>query len=208
MKLTEGSSGPSNPAPEGTHVARCFAVIDLGTQRSEYKGQLKSKRKLLLGFELPEELHTFREEDGPQPFSVWNRYTASLSEKSALRPALEGWRGRAFTPDELRGFETKNLVGQPCMLSVIHHNGYANIATIAKLPKSVVCPAAVNKPVYLSLEPGEFSDAVFDSLSERLQSTIAASPEFGALRSGKQEPSGPKHNEPQIPADEEDDIPF
>jgi hypothetical protein len=97
VRVSEGTVG--TPAPEGTHTARCFAVIDLGTQTSEWQGQQVSKRKVLLGFELPDELHTFDEKEGPKPFSIWSRFTASLHPKGQLRPMLEAWRGRAFTKE-------------------------------------------------------------------------------------------------------------
>jgi hypothetical protein len=31
------------------------------------------------------------------------------------------WRGREFTPEELKGFHLKNILGAWCMISVVHN---------------------------------------------------------------------------------------
>lgn len=209
MKISKGSSGPK--VPGGTHVARCFTVIDLGTQTSEGKFGVTQKRKLLIGFELPEELHTFDDAKGPQPFSVWGRYTASLHEKSQLRPLLEGWRGKPFTREEEAGFEVKNLLGAPALVTIVHEGEYANINSIVKLPKSTTCPPAVNPPVFISLDADEWDEKDFLKLSPKLQETIAKSPEYQRITG-----SGPKSEttapDPSDYADANaaapDDIPF
>ena len=33
------SGGDFKPVPAGLHLARCYRIIDLGTQRSEFDGQ-------------------------------------------------------------------------------------------------------------------------------------------------------------------------
>jgi hypothetical protein len=210
MKVSEGSVGV--PAPEGTHVARCFAVLDLGTQTSEWMGEQVHRRKVLLGFELPTETHTFDEKEGPRPFSVWRRFTASLHPKGQLKPTLEAWRGRAFTKEELKEFEMKGLLGAPGMLTVTHNEkGYGDMAALVKLPKGMKCPKAVNPTKYFSLEPEEFDTKVYSSLSDRLKDTIAKSPEYRALfsnnKGGESDPSHAPDGEAP-PDGEEDDVPF
>ena len=44
--------GDFKPVPAGLHLARCYRIIDLGTQRSEYDGQENHQRKIMLGWEL------------------------------------------------------------------------------------------------------------------------------------------------------------
>lgn len=199
MKISAKSGG--NPAPEGTHTARCYMVVDLGTQVTEWKGKPKSSRKLLLAFELPEETMVFDEKEGPRPFSVYGRFTASLHEKGVLRPLLESWRGRAFTPEELAGFDVKCLVGIPAMLSIVHKDGYANISSISKLPKGMQCPPAINHAVYFSLDEGEYDAEVFARLSDKLKETISRSPEWSKA-------AGVEYSEPKDDEDDSEQIPF
>ena len=209
MKFGEGNT--TTPAPEGTHAARCFAVIDLGTQTSEWQGETISKRKVLLGFELPDEMHTFDSKEGPRPFSVWSQYTASMHPKSQLRPTLEAWRGQKFAAGEAKDFEFKNLLGVPAMVTITHNErGYANIAAIAKMPKGMKCAAPVNPKRYLSLEKAEFDPKDYSALSEKLKEKIAKSPEYQHLFD-KSEPSESEasHGEEAPPAEDTDSsVPF
>ena len=62
----------------GVHKARCVKVIDLGTQKQEYGGEISWKRQILVIWELPEELNN------DQPMTISKFYTLSLHEKSNL----------------------------------------------------------------------------------------------------------------------------
>ena len=175
MSLTAKAGENFQLTPEGTHLARCFRIVDLGTQHNEQFS--KFQHKILISWELPAELM----EDG-RPFSVSKRYTLSLGEKSSLRADLEAWRGRAFTEEELQGFDIKKLIGATCYLNIAHKkNGektYTNITAIMKLPKGIECPPAVNPPTVLELEPESFAIDVFEGLSDKLKDTIRLSPEY------------------------------
>ena len=184
--------------PAGTHVARCSWVIDIGTQKTTYKGAEKWLHKVLLGFELPDE----KMADG-RPFFISNRYTLSLSEKANLRKVLEAWRGASFTEPELDGFDLFKLAGLPCMIAVIHNtNGdktYANIASISKLPKNTQCPDAINPLATFSL--AQFNPNTLRSLPEWVQKKILQSREYQDM--------GKPVTEHENPADDLDnDIPF
>jgi hypothetical protein len=184
--------------PAGTHIARCSWVVDIGTQKTTWKGAEKWAHKVLLGFELPDELM----KDG-RPFFISNRYTLSLSSKAILRKTLEAWRGAAFTEQELEGFDLFKLAGLPCMLTVIHKTEddktYANIATISKLPKNTVCGPAVNPPATFSL--AQFNPDQLKALPEWVQKTILQSREYQDM--------GKPVSENENPADGlDDDIPF
>lgn len=154
MSLTvNGESAPSiAPVEEGTHLGVCSMLVDLGMQYSEvYK---KSQRKVLIGWELPDETIEIDGEMKPRVLS--KRYTANLSEKSNLRKDLASWRGRDFTPEELKAFDLKNIVGASCLLTVIHSkNGektYANIQSVVKLPKGMAKQALSEPPVVFDLD--------------------------------------------------------
>lgn len=189
------------PPPAGTHLAVCYRFVDLGTQETEFNGQKKHQRKVLLGWELPDELM----EDG-KPFMVQKRYTWSMSEKANLRADLESWRGRAFEEKDFGTFNIKNVLGKPCVLTIVHDtkNGktYANIAAVGKPMKGMASPQPVNPVVYFSLE--DFDATVYATLSQGLQAVIAKSPEFQKLTNGH-------HDAPEERPGEDDfaqDIPF
>ena len=97
----------------GTYAAVCIGVIDLGTQPVEFEGEKKQQHKLIITFELSEQMG-----DG-RPFVANREFTVSLHEKAGLRKFLAGWRGRDFNAEELAGFDLKNLLGKGCLLSMI-----------------------------------------------------------------------------------------
>lgn len=139
-------------APAGNHIAVCYSIVDLGIQVGDYQGRETKRHKVRLAWELSSELMA----DG-RPFSIAKKYTASLSKTGNLLPDLESWRGRPFTPDELKGFDLKNVLGAPCMLNIIHginsDNGrkYAKINSIAQLPRGMQRPMLINKTFFFSL---------------------------------------------------------
>ena len=176
MKLTDSGGGNFEQAPVGTHIGRCIRMIDIGTQKGEYQGQATSKRQIILGWELPLELMN-EGDHANKPFVVSKFYTASLNEKATLRKDLSNWRGRDFTPEELGGFDSHNLMGKCCMLSVtLSDKGKARVTGVMALPKGTQVPAQVNPTVYFSLD--EFDLNIFESLTEGLKKMIQVSPEY------------------------------
>ena len=170
-----GGGGDFTPAPQGTHVSRCVRVIDLGTQPGSQMYPAE-KHKVLIAWELPDELHEF---DGVQaPFLVHKRYTMSLHENATLRHDLESWRGRQFSEKELAGFHLKNIAGVACMVTITHSTDgkYANIQAVTAPPKSVQVPAAINEVVYYEIEDG--ATEAFGKFSDNLQNTIRRAPEW------------------------------
>lgn len=181
MQLPKPSeSGSFELTPAGTFVAVCYRFIDRGTQISEYMGDKKIRREVMLSWELADELMS----DG-RPFSASKTYTWSMNEKATLRKDLESWRGRAFEDADFEGenaFNTKKLLGAPCMMTITHETRgdktYAKVASIGKLLKGVTPPPLVNKIQYLSLTPEGWDAAVYADLSEKMKSVISSSPEY------------------------------
>ena len=62
-----------------------------------------------------------------------------MHEKSAIRHDLASWRGRDFTPEEMKGFELDNIVGKRCRLFIEHQTKdgttYANVTKVVKAEK-------------------------------------------------------------------------
>ena len=204
MKATEGNSGTFEQAPAGTHIARCYKLVDLGTQDREFQGEVKRTRQVLIGWELPGELMKTGEYAG-QPFSVSKFYTLSLHEKATLRAHLKNWRGREFTPAELEGFDLKNVLGHGCLLSVVMNDkGRAVVGGVMALPKGSTVPPAVNPTVYMSLDKDEFNQDVFDSFSEKMKAMITGSDEYIALTAKPKPPA----TAPAASSIDPEDIPF
>lgn len=198
MALTAAATGGSyQPVPQGTHLAICYALIDLGTQTETFEGRTKSAHKVRIVWELPNE----RNAEG-KPLSIGTFYSVSLHEKAKLRKDLQAWRSKPFTEDELKGFQLVNIVGKPCMLSVIHKaraNGDGvsdSIASVSAVVKGLPVPAQENKTLIFDLDA--FDRATYDGLPDFLKKMIAASPE-GQKALGFKPPVGggvPAGNQP------------
>lgn len=174
---SEGESKPKQIPPVGTHPARCYSVIDLGTQSTPFG----ESHKVRITWELPTETAVFDEKKGEQPFVVSKEYTLSLYEKANLRHDLESWRGKAFTEEQLSGFDIASLLGVPCLLAVIHkttdkNKTYANVGAVSAIPKGMKVPEQINPSIQYSI--GEGRSETFKSLPDWLQKKIEGSFEF------------------------------
>jgi hypothetical protein len=187
----------------GTHVARCVKIIDLGTQHGEYKGEPTRRNQVLITWELPEEMI---EVDGKEiPVTTSRFYTNSLGEKANLRRDLEGWRGRAFTDDELKKFDLENIIGKPCMLTIVGgENGKTKVASVSGLPKRTECLPQVNKSFVFWLDEEEFDPRKFDELSDGIRKIVEKSEEYRDLSNSDR----PKAPEEKAAESSDDDIPF
>ncbi len=179
MSLTakDGGGSPRALAPAGSHVAVCVGVYDLGTQQETFDGKTKAAMKCWISFELTEE----KGEDG-KPVTIGSFYSVSLNDKATLRKTLESWRGKPFTPDELKGFHLGKLLGAPAMVNVIHNikpDGTIRdkLSAIVPLPKGMAKPVPSIKPTMIELEPGIDKQA-FEALPNFLKVVAAKSPEY------------------------------
>ena len=217
MALIAASTGGGDfkPVPAGMHMARCFRVIDLGTQRGEWKGKEKWNRKVLLQWELYGEADdgTPLKLDDGRPMSVSKRYTLSLGDNAQLRADLKSWRGRDFTLDELAGFDISALLGIGCMLNVAHDTKdsktYTNVASVTPIPKVMreTFPKAINPQIIFDVsEPNMEALATF---SERLQETIRGCREWHKVPASKHaSDSAMEPANTHVFNDMDDDIPF
>src|SRR6478736_36525 len=165
MPININSKGGEDfaPIPAGVHQGVCYGVVDIGTQPSK-NPQFAAKRKIVLLFELPHERADFGERKN-QPRGSSVTLTQSLNEKAVLRKMLKSWRGRDFSPEELKGFDPKVLVGINCQLNIVHESKgdktYANITSIMPLGKGMAKVAQENKPLYFSLDDQDLTSVKF-----------------------------------------------
>lgn len=139
----DSGGGNFKRVPPGSHMARCYSLIDLGTQRTEGQFGVKDQHKIQIGWEIFGEddqgAPLTVEVDGKSvPMTIKKSYTVSLHEKAGLRRDLASWRGRDFTEEEAKAFDVSNLLGAACMLSITEseNNGktYSNVSGISRLP--------------------------------------------------------------------------
>lgn len=218
MSLVAKSEGNSNfiPVPTGMHLARCYRIVDLGTQKSEYMGNVKQLHKMMLQFEV----HGEDAEGNPtntakgDPMTVSKNFTVTLAEKSTLRKDLQSWRGRDFTPEELRGFELKNVLGQWAMITVVetenNGNTYTNISNINPVPAAIKkngLPEGKNELKIFSIDEPDME--LFESFSDNLKNKIRQSPEWERLHGGPTTQTSTSNSAPPANFDNmEDDLPF
>ena len=210
--IVSAKGGNFKPVPAGMHLARCYRIIDLGTQVSDYKGQINHLSKVMCQFEV----HGEDDDGNPmttdkgEPLSISKTYTLSLGDKATMRRDFSTWRGKDFTEDEKRGFSLKNVVGVWAMLSIVKSTGangkeYTNIEGINPVPKAMKAnlPQGHNDPKIYSII--EHDDELYNSFSDYIKTKIAASPEYQSKMKHlgkKEEPKGASFD------DMKDDIPF
>jgi hypothetical protein len=135
----------------------------------------------MIMWEIPELLIKF-EKDGKEveaPRVISKKYTLSLGEKANLRKDLQSWRGRAFTMEELEGFDLVNVLEKNCMLQIINTTKdgktYSNISSILPLYKGMSPIEPFMKPLYFSMSEG-FD--IPESLPQWIKDIIMKSEEF------------------------------
>jgi hypothetical protein len=120
-------------APEGLHPAVCCDVVDLGDIETEWG----TKPKVLIIWQIEE-----HDKETGTPFTVSQRYTLSLHEKSNLRKMLESWRGKKFEAKDLEeDYDLEKLIGINCQVQVVNNISskggvFANVQAVVKPEKN------------------------------------------------------------------------
>ena len=191
---SDNGGGDFKKVPQGVHMARCYSLIDLGTQLTHGQYGDREQHKIRIAWELFGEDDdgkpmTVERDGNVMPMTISKSYTLSLSEKSNLRKDLQSWRGRAFTDEEAKGFDISKLLGVYCMINVTHSetNGktYANVASITPIPSALknAKPDPIHKNVVFDLDNPDWT--LFDSFHDKLKDAIKSSPEY-AIAAGHQ----------------------
>lgn len=103
------------PAPEGLWDGVCIDVVDKGMVPTNYGPKHKVQFRWVVNAEP-------KRSDG-KPHMVSMSYPISMDERSNLRKMLELWRGRKFTPEELKKFDLETVLGAPCQIQVAQDMG-------------------------------------------------------------------------------------
>jgi hypothetical protein len=212
-----GGSREFKTVPAGTHLARLYRIVDLGTQTSQFEGgEVKMQRKVMFGWEIHGEDDNgvpLLTEEG-KPMAVFKNYTLSWNEAATLRKDLQAWRGTPWTDKEAARFDLKNVLGQWCMLNVLHRPGnkdgkmFANVAGISPVPgflKKQGLPEGHNELQMFRL--GDPDWELFETFSKGLKAKIESSPEYKALANTGASGNG-KKSLSSMDNDLDGDIPF
>jgi len=177
VSASSGGNYPERkPIEAGAYAAVCDMLVDLGVQPSP-GGQFAPKRTLLLRFQIPSERVEITKDGETKslPAVISRTVGLSLNEKATLRQLLQSWRGRAFTPEELKKFDLVNVLGKPAFVNITHavkgEKTYANLTSIMPLPKGMPAPTLEGESLWYSVESPDA--AVFDKLPAWVQDKIA-----------------------------------
>ena len=163
--------------PTGVHNARCVRVIDLGTQRNDYGGNITFKRQVLIIWEIPDQM------SNDQPMTISKFYTLSLHEKSNLGMDLTSWRGRPFTEQEKEGFDITKLIGVPCQINVMHNDsGKEKVSSVMPLGKDTQLKDQYHESISFSIDDFQKGQREqFNKLSEGIRKMILRSKELDGI---------------------------
>lgn len=187
MPTTPNKVAVNRILPEvGTHIARVIGFIYIGTIEDEYLGVKKKLQKIRLTFELPEELHVWKEGEAPKPIVLSQEYTLSMGTKSNLRPIIEGIIGRPLKEEEEYSFDAESLVNMPCLVSVKRGftkkgSEFANVASTSPLMKGQVCKDAFN-PLRVLNYAEKWDETYFNTLPSFIKDKMVTSDEYKKLK--------------------------
>lgn len=189
--------------PQGSHIARVYQILHIGTIESTWQGQTRDRDVVRIAFELPNEMRKFRDDEPEKPMVInTGNLTNTMGEKGKLRPLIQGIIGTKLDEDEASFFELTDIMGMACMVTVIHEKDTKGvmrdrISSTAPLPKGIVAPAAINAPFILDFNDN-WSEMAYANLPQFLQDMIAGSKEYKAMK-GIKEPSHMDAGDKSIP---------
>lgn len=161
-----GGDGQFEPHPEGTFLARCVDVIDLGEKVEQFE---MNPKKLVPKIALVFVTGEFREFNGkPELHTLTKEFTASFGDRANLRKFAESWRGKSYKDSELtNGVDFGKMAGAYAQISVEHKvsrqgRTFANIASISPVMKGVEKPAHLGaeyeRPKYLMDKKAQYAE--------------------------------------------------
>lgn len=163
--------------PEWLHKAVCISLVDLGTQKVEYKGEEKEQRKVRITRELPGVRKEFDWEE--KPMVIGKKYTFSMYENATLAKNIKSWFGKAQPED----FDFNKCLSRPAQIQVMHNeyngNTYAYVENVLPLHEEIT---PENETYLFSLD--DYKQDVFDKLPDFMKEDIQKSPEYDAAING------------------------
>lgn len=180
LVVEENAKKVTPPLEEGSYIARCVQVLDIGEQYNKMAD--KYQRNLMLTFELPTETVEVNGEDKPRILSKIYNYT--LNEKGNLRKDLVSWIGKLVFP-----FDVTSLLGQVCMVGVSQRKTSTGkirneIKSIMKPMKGVPVPEQVT-PSYIFDIDADNAVEECEKLPEWIRKMVQESPTWQGKQAEK-----------------------
>lgn len=182
MKAPKSDSFEFEICPEGTHIARLFKIIYIGTVETEYEGKKSWTPMVKLQWELPNEPKKWTDKDGVEQdgvFSISKELTFSMGKKANLRKLVEGMMGKSLSDDEAYEFDLDTVLGHACILNIVHkktkdgQNTFAQINSATPLMKGMVAPEGINqtKIIDVATSPEEDINFLYEKLRDKMKSS-------------------------------------
>jgi hypothetical protein len=177
MAIKAKVSAERKPIAEGTHIAVCTGMYELGTQHSiDFNSDSK---QLHIIWELADEEREYNGEK--YRARVSKTYNQSLNSKSNLRRMVESWRGSMSDAEALE-FDISSLAGQPCLVTTTNVTGAngktnAKVSSVSAIPRGMAPPQCSRPPIVY-----EVGDPLPEDTPKWIAEKIAASPEFSAAQ--------------------------
>ena len=195
------------PLTPGYYPAVCYGVVVTGTHYDTFNN--KSKTECIVLWELPTETFTVDGEEIRKTLS--ERYTFSLTN-SNLRKALESWRGKPFTEEELDGFSLSKIIGANCGLTVINKvakstgKAFPKIQAVTPLDKRLFSiQDMAHEPLWFNICDSRFDLDLIDELPNWIAEAIKSSDEYNAKAYASDKVEDAFSDEP---IEEDGDLPF
>lgn len=183
VPITADTGGKFTHCPPGNDVASCCAIIVIGTVMESFKGAApEPAKKVILGFEITNKKHVFKEGAAPEPFIMWNEYLLSFNEKANLRKAIHSWAGQTFTDEAMKSFKLDDMLGCSCLANIVADTNTkgekrTRIHSISAVPAGMTTPAMINKPLIFNYG-NPFDKESFDRIPGWIQKKMKTSTEY------------------------------
>lgn len=144
---TKPAGGGGEKCPIGNHAAVLVAMVDMGTQRTEFQGEVKWQHRVLWVYELPLE-----QKSGGGNHVASIELTVSLGSKAKMRKFIESRVGKSM-PEDIE-YDIEQELGKAVMLNVVASgkSDYPKIDSVSAVPKGFHVPAPTYKPFVWSLD--------------------------------------------------------
>ena len=211
IKPSKPSSNRPLP-PAGMQQAVLYQVVDLGTQEDEWQGKKKLNRKLNLAWEIPGAERIEYDDGTSKPSCVFTTYNIYLTEKATLGIHLTGYRGKAFTKEEMNSFPIGSILkpGLNALLNIVHgtkKDGSPKATYSAMSPLMADMKEMDAENVLVEYTPS-MGDSIPDSLPDWVIEDIKKSPEYQCAVNGGAPNAEPERDYSDMAQGSDDDIPF
>ncbi len=190
--ITADVGGNFTHCPPGNDVASCCAIVVIGTIMESFKGAApEPAKKVILGFEITNKKHVFKEGGQPEPFVMWSEYLLSFNEKANLRKTIHSWAGQAFSNEQMKAFNLDDMLTCSCLANIVADTNAkgekrTRIHSISAVPEGMPVPAMISKPLIFNYPGigGTFDRESFDRIPAWIQKKMKTSTEYQAAISG------------------------